>query len=55
MIAGVINDMDYWYFDAYFNDTEGMGLSVFGALTLQQWKEEFIDICPTIQLIKSIL
>ena len=34
MIAGVINDMDYWYFDAYFNDTEGMGLSVFGAFNL---------------------
>jgi len=26
--------MDYWYFDAYFNDTEGMGLSVFGAFNL---------------------
>ena len=34
IIAGQINDMDYWYFDAYFNDTEGMGLSVFGAFNL---------------------
>ena len=34
MIAGNLNDLDYWYFDAYFNDKEGMGLSVFGAFNL---------------------
>ena len=34
IIAGQINNMDYWYFDAYFNDKEGMGLSVFGAFNL---------------------
>ena len=34
IIAGQINGMDYWYFDAYFNDQEGMGLSVFGAFNL---------------------
>ena len=30
MILGTTNDqMKYWYFDAYFNDTEGQGVKVF--------------------------
>jgi hypothetical protein len=28
MILGVKDDVDFWYFDAWFNDTQGMGLSV---------------------------
>ncbi len=34
MILGVVDNLDYWYFDAYFNDTEGMGISVFNTFNL---------------------
>ncbi len=30
MILGTRDALKYWYFDAYFNDTQGMGVSVMG-------------------------
>lgn len=30
MILGTKDALKYWYFDAYFNDTQGMGVSVMG-------------------------